>query len=186
MVEDLNQDGKNDLLMLLQKSATGSGDLLVFQESENEELTAWEIWENIITEWQQYAYYCGNGTFEILGEIGISVGYYTEEGSRESLMDWYKQVEEDYDTYYVEKNWRTLYESGEAVREMVFERYCDNKTDTDISELENEEAREGVKLLYQILNAVREGKDITIGGADYREEYKDKTETVLLEELKKL
>ncbi|MDE6639140.1 MAG: hypothetical protein K2K63_01270 [Acetatifactor sp.] len=182
MAEDLNQDTKNELLVYIE-TTWGFGDLLVFEETESGELIAWEIWEDILRDRQPYIYYCGNGTFMMHGGLGISVGHYTQEGNHELLMDYYHTIEESNDTYYMVSIWLKLYENGEVVKKMEYERYCDIETGEDIIELESDEAREGEKLADEILNALIQEKEVSIGGAEYINENKDKVKIILLDEL---
>lgn len=184
MAEDINQDTKNELLILIQHGYSGNGDLLVFEETESGELVAWEIWKRISHDRQPDIYYCGNGAFMMNGGLGISVGHYTQEGTPELLMDYYHTVGESDDICYMISIWLTLYKNGEVVKEMEYERCCDIETNEDIIELESEEAREGEKLKNEILAALGERKEVSIDGAEYRDEYKDEVKTVLLEELR--
>ena len=180
MAEDLNQDAKNELLVYIERAF---GDLLVFEETESGELIAWEIWDYITSDRQPDIYYCGNGTFMWYGGQGISVGHYTQEGTPEPLMDYYHTIKESNDTYYMVHIWLRLYENGKVVKEMEYECYYDTETDEAITELESEEAREGERLADEILAALIEEKEVSIGGAEYRDEYKDKIKRVLLDEL---
>ena len=182
MAEDLNQDTKNELLVYIE-ATWGFGNLLVFEETESGELIAWEIWEDILRDRQPEIYYCGNGIFMMNGGLGISVGHYTQEGNHELLMDYYHTIGESNDTYYMVSIWLKLYENGEVVKNMQYKLFYDMETDEVITELESEEAREGEKLADEILAALGERKEVSIDGAEYRDEYKDKVKTVLLEEL---
>lgn len=182
MAEDLNQDTKNELLVYVERAF---GDLLVFEETENGELIAWEIWDYVTNDRQSDIYYCGNGTFMMYGGRGISVGHYTQEGTHEPLMDYFHTIKESNDTYYMVHIWLRLYENGKVVKEMEYECYYDTETDEAITELQSEEAREGEKLIDEMLAALIEEKEVSIGGAEYREEYKDKVKSVLLDELQR-
>lgn len=187
MAEDLNQDTKNELLLYIE-ATWGFGNLLVFEETENGELIAWEVWEYILNDRQPYIYYCGNGTFMMHGGLGISVGHYTQEGTPELLIDYYHEITEFNDIYYTVIIWLKLYEDGEEVKEMEYECYCDIETNEDIIELESETAKEGEKLIDEMLTTLTEEKAVSfdsLNGAEYRDEYRDKVKTVLLEELKR-
>ena len=180
MAEDLNQDTKNELLVYIERAF---GDLLVFEETESGELIAWEIWDYVTSDRQPDIYYCGNGTFMWYGGQGISVGHYTQEGTPEPLMDYYHTIKESNDTYYRAHIWLRSYENGKVAKEMEYECYYDTETDEAITELQSEEAREGERLADEILAALTEKKEVSIGGAEYRDEYKDKVKSVLLDEL---
>lgn len=181
MAEDLNQDTKNELLVLIQYGRDGSfGDLYVFEESENGKLIAWEEWSHIVTDRQPDLYYCGNGIFKMDGGgLGISIGHYTQEGNPELLMDWYNEIKECNDTNYVVGISFSLYENGEVTKSMYFEEYYNTKTDEEITELEREEVREGRRLFDEIMASLEEEKKITIDSV----EYNDRIGTISLEEL---
>lgn len=182
MAEDLNQDAKNELLICIE-GTWGFENLLVFEETESGELIAWRIWKTVLNDRQPDVYYCGMGMLMIDGVLGTAVGHYTPEGTPEILMDYYHKLMDNNDAYYVMSIWLRLYENGEVVREMEYERYCDMETQEDIIELESKEVREGEKLADEILAALGEKKEVSIDGAEYREEYKDRVKLVLLDEL---
>ena len=166
----------------------GFGNRLVFEETESGELVVWEVWEYILNDRQPYIYYCGNGKFMMHGGLGISVGQYTQEGTPELLMNYYHTITEFNDTYYTVFIRLTLYEDGEEVKKMEYERYCDIETNEDIIELGSEEVREGEKLTDEMLATLIKEKAVSfdsLNGAEYRDEYRNKVKTVLLEELKR-
>lgn len=184
MAEDLNQDAKNELLILIQYGSYGSyGDMLVFEESENGELIAWEKWQYITSDRQSHLYYCDNGIFKAGGGgLGISVGHYTQEGSPERLLDWYHTITESNDSYYVVNITLYLYENGVVTKSLSFDEYYDTETDKELTEFETDEAREGRRIYDEIVASLEDEKEITIYGA----EYTDKVETILLEELEEI
>lgn len=69
---------------------------------------------------------------------------------------------------------------------MEYECYYDTETVEAITELQSEEAREGEKLIDEMLAVLIEEKEVSIGGAEYRDEYKDRVKLVLLDELQSL
>lgn len=179
MAEDLNNDNENELLILIQ-TGHDFGDLLVFEEAENGKFITWDIWEDFLIDRLCEVYYCGNATFERIGGLGISIGHYTQEGKQECLMDFYTETREYYDTYDVEGVWLRLYENGEVVNEIDYEYYYDRELDEHRMPLENK-AKETKcdELVDAMLATLGEEKAIKVQS----EEYRDKIETVSLEEL---
>ncbi|MBD5510719.1 MAG: hypothetical protein HDR08_05645 [Lachnospiraceae bacterium] len=162
MVEDLNQDAKVELLVLVQDDR-GFGSLFVFEETESGELIAWEEWWNIMEDRWPYVYYCGDGIFITEGEVdGISVGHYTQEGTQESLLFYHRTLTESNDTYYELSIWWEMYENGEITKYMEYKCYHDQETHEHIKELETKEAREGERLVDKFLAELGEWKKISI------------------------
>lgn len=179
MAEDLNNDNENELLILIQ-TGHDFGDLLVFEKAENGKFITWDIWEDFLIDRLCEVYYCGNATFERIGGLGISIGHYTQEGKQECLMDYYTETREYYDTYDVEGVWLRLYENGEVVNEIDYEYYYDRELDEYSTPLENKEKETKCdELVDAMLATLGEEKAIKVQS----EEYRDKIETVSLEEL---
>lgn len=166
---DLNQDKKKELVILIQNAYWGNGDLLLFEEKESGELTAWEKWEDIITQWQPSVYYCNDGMFEVIGGVGISVGRYTREGKQELLMEFFSfsEKEECYDTYFVGNVRLSLYEDGKIVKNMEYECCYDIETEEVLVELMSDEAKEGEKLINEMLDTLKEERMISINDVQY-------------------
>lgn len=179
MAEDLNNDNENELLILIQ-TGHDFGDLLVFEETENGKFITWDIWEDFLIDRLCEVYYCGNATFERIGGVGISIGHYTQEGKQECLMDYYIETREYYDTYDVEGVWLRLYENGEVVNEIDYEYYYDRELNEYSTPLESKEKETKCdELVDAMLATLGEEKAIKVQS----EEYRDKIETISLEEL---
>lgn len=178
MAEDLNQDEKDELLMFIVWPGD-AGDLLVFEETGDGSLTAWERWSFITGDRAPDLYYCGDGLFMIDGVVGTTVARYTQEGTPEVLMGYYTKLEDTNDDYYVLSIELWLCEDGKTVKEMSYERYIETWTQEDVVERESEEAREGEGLVNKFLATLGEKKEVSLNG----EEHKDKVKTILLEDL---
>ena len=101
MAEDLNQDKKDELLIFVKFSYSGTGDLLVFEETEDGSLAAWEECSFITGDRKPDLYYCSNGFLMVDGVVGTEVARYTQEGTPEVLMGYYTKLEDTNDDYYV-------------------------------------------------------------------------------------
>lgn len=178
MAEDLNQDTRNELLIYIEKT-WGYADLLVFEEKEGGELIVWKEWTFITSDRRPDLYYCGDGKFMIDGVGGVFVEQYTQEKVPEPLMEYYQSLEDTNDAYYMLDILLILFEDGEIVKELEYERYCDMETHKDIVEWESEEAREGEKIANEILAALGEGRKLSVDDT----ECCDETEMILLREL---
>lgn len=96
MSEDLDGDGNDELLVLLQWYYA-DGDLLVFHEA-NGELYQWETWDDFLWMRMMSIEYYGNGIFSQGGGGGDIFGYYNEEGKIEYIVEfysWFEYTEED-------------------------------------------------------------------------------------------
>ena len=96
MAEDLDGDGNDELLVLLQWYYM-DGDLLVFHEADGE-LYQWETWDDFF--WMRMAEikYYGNGIFSQGGGGGDIFGYYNAEGKIEYIVEfysWFEYTEKD-------------------------------------------------------------------------------------------
>ena len=118
MVEDLDGDGKDELLALLQWNST-DGDLLVFHEKDGE-LYQWETWKDFLWMRMMDIEYYGNGVFSQGGGGGDIFGYYNIEGKIEYIVDygtWREQEEGEWIT----KNSLVVYKDGIEEKELVWE-----------------------------------------------------------------
>lgn len=91
LAEDLNNDGANELLVLLQYDST-DGYLLVFHE-ENGQLVAWEKWEEFLEMHYMEIKLYGNGTFSLMGSSGRIYGHYDSSGKIENILTYYQSLE---------------------------------------------------------------------------------------------
>lgn len=122
MAEDLDGDGEEELLVLVQWEDTG-GDLLVFHEAGGK-LYAWEAWKDFLIMQMSEVAYHGNGIFSIGGGEGYILGRYNAEGKIEYMMEYYAWS----DNWHMKEEgglriggMMTLYEEGIVVKEYEYE-----------------------------------------------------------------
>ncbi|MBD5536742.1 MAG: hypothetical protein HDQ99_14015 [Lachnospiraceae bacterium] len=118
MSEDLDGDGKDELLVLLQWNDT-DGDLLVFHEADGE-LYQWETWDDFLWMRMSSIEYYGNGIFSQGGGAGDIVGRYNAEGKIEYIVDYGTwQVQEEGE--WITKNSLVVYKDGMEEKTLVWE-----------------------------------------------------------------
>ena len=118
MVEDLDGDGEDELLALLQWNST-DGDLLVFHEKDGK-LYQWETWDNFLWMRMMDIEYYGNGVFSQGGGGGDIFGYYNAAGKIEYIVDfstWWEQEGEEW----LPKSRLVLYKDGIEEKKLEYE-----------------------------------------------------------------
>lgn len=177
MAEDLDGDGKDELLVLLQWMDT-MGDLLVFHEADGK-LYAWETWKDFLYMRMMDREYYGNGVFSQGGGEGEIFGRYNAEGKIEYIIVYYRWLDgqgEDGGPFWSGK--MTLYKEGVEEKELTYEGVY--YWDDDVWETTPEDQAikdECDAILDELRTELGEGK--WIGGADWEED----AEKIPLDEL---
>lgn len=119
MAEDLDGDGEEELLALIQLNDTAGG-LFVFHEADGK-LYAWEAWRNFLVMQMSDIEYHGNGIFSKGGGAGYILGRYNAEGKIEYMIEYYAWTKgREEDGGIIEGGSMTLYEEGIAVKEYEY------------------------------------------------------------------
>lgn len=159
MAEDLDGDGEDELLVLLQWDGC-DGDLLVFHE-EDGKLYQWETWKYFM--WMrmlEIAYY-GNGIFSKGGGAGAIVGRYNAEGKIEYIVEWLRDFEYNEEGKVLESHHLILYKDGQEEKELRWEGIysCDDDTwEMTPENLANKD--EFAAIMHEIWEELGEGREI--------------------------
>lgn len=172
MAEDLEGDGEEELLVLVQWEDTG-GDLLVFHESGGK-LYAWEAWKDFLIMQMSDIEYHGNGIFSKGGGAGYILGRYNAEGKIEYMMEYYAWS----DNLHMKEEgglriggMMTLYEEGIAVKEYEYEGLYYRDDDSWKMTAEDQVNKDACDAaLNEVIERLGRGK--LLGGIEWDEDVK--------------
>lgn len=159
MAEDLDGDGNDELLVLLQWDDC-DGDLLVFHE-EDGKLYQWETWEYFMWMRMLEIEYHGNGIFSMGGGAGDIVGRYNTEGKIEYIAKYFRSWGHTEEGKYWKSGHLILYEDGQEGKELRWEGIYFHEDDTMEMTPENQaNYDEFVAIMHKIWEEIGEGRRI--------------------------
>lgn len=176
MAEDLDGDGEDELLALIQLNDTDGG-LFVFHEADGK-LYAWEAWRDFLVMQMSEVAYHGNGIFSKGGGRGYILGRYNAEGRIEYMMEYYTWggwEREGGSLYY---GMMTLYEEGIVVKEYEYEGIYYRDDDSWKMTAEDQANKDACDAaLNEVIERLGWGK--LLGGIEWNED----AERITLDEL---